>query len=184
MGTWTRQQKTNHGGAKCHHTIRRKNGPWGSGHLESQRSFHLQQSWAPPLANCTPTFHEIWGGHSTHGTMEGRSPALSALETECSPLTCLGTPGYLHALPFAPRRLPGEEASPARPPPSRPRGSTPEMKGQVTELVLALPAVEPRHPLTRASAASPSMTTPLVTPAPLGRAPSPRTLASVDTVST
>lgn len=94
----------------------KENGPWGSGHLESQRSFHLQQSWAPPLANCTPTFHEIWGGHSTQGTMEGRPLALSALGTECSPLTCLGTPGYLHALPFAPRHLPGEKAGPTRPP--------------------------------------------------------------------
>ena len=28
MGTWTRQQKTNHGGAKCHHTVRREIGPW------------------------------------------------------------------------------------------------------------------------------------------------------------
>ena len=49
MGTWTRQQKANHGRAKCHHTVRREIVPWGSGHLESQRSFHLQQSWPHPL---------------------------------------------------------------------------------------------------------------------------------------
>lgn len=93
-----------------------KNGPWGSGHLESQRSFHLQQSWAPHLANCTPTFCEVWGGHSTRGTVGGRALALPALETDCSHLTGLGTPGHLHALPLAPRCLPGEEAGPARPP--------------------------------------------------------------------
>ena len=115
-----------------------KNGPWGSGHLESQRSFHLQQSWAPHLANCTPTFCEVWGGHSTRGTVGGRALALPALETDCSHLTCLGTPGHLHALPLAPRCLLGRKL--ALPGPlSRPRASTPEVKGQVAELALTLP---------------------------------------------
>ena len=48
-------------------------------------------------------------------------------------------------------------------PPSRPRASTPEVKGQVAELALILPTAEPRHLHMCASAASPGMTAPLDT---------------------
>lgn len=58
-----------------------KNGSWGSGPLELQQSFHLQQSWAPPLANCTPTFCEVWGGHSTQGTEGEPWPSLPSGQT-------------------------------------------------------------------------------------------------------
>lgn len=139
-----------------------KNGPWGSGHLESQRSFHLQQSWAPHLANCTPTFCEVWGGHSTRGTVGGRALALPALETDCSHLTCLGPQATSMLCPLLQGASPGRKL--ALPGPlSRPRASTPEVKGQVAELALTLPTVEPRHLHTCASVASPGMTTPMDT---------------------